>query len=377
MTPEQAYLNAIEQHNFTPDPVQAKAVQLTQQLYQQLNEQLLPDFLPRFLSQLLPQLLSQLLPQKGPKIKGLYFWGGVGRGKTWLIDSFFNTLPFSDKRRIHFHPFMQEIHEQLKKLPKTPDPLVIIAKQMAQEFQILCIDEFHIQDITDAMLLAGLLDALFSQGVVLVITSNVAPDELYKNGLQRDSFLPAIKLIKQNTRVFELNNSTDYRTLVLEKEGCYHFPLDQYHNDMMQQHFIKMSCHAPIDPQFIEINKRLIQVVAVNHSSKKHPQTVIWFAFDELCNTPRSNSDYLSIARQYPYILLSNIYTMDEQKDDVAKRFVHLIDALYDNHCLLVISAETEPDKLYDGRRLKIAFQRTVSRLKEMRSRLYRGKQTL
>ena len=380
MNPKSAYLNAIEHHNFSCDPVQEKAVQLTQLLYQQLIGQSPVNDLENpidssRLQSIKQKLLSLFLPQREIKIKGLYFWGDVGRGKTWLIDSFFSTLPFSNKQRIHFHPFMQEIHQQLKNLPKSPDPLPIIAKQMAKKFQLLCIDEFHVNDITDAMLLAGLLEALFSEGIVLVTTSNIAPDELYKNGLQRGNFLPAIKLIKQNTHVFKFANKTDYRSLVLEKEGCYHSPLNPYNNDMMAQHFIKISQHAPIHPQLIEINKRQIQVLAVNPSSKNHPAAVIWFEFDELCNTARSSSDYLWIAQQYPNILVSNIYKMDEEKDAAAKRFVHLIDALYDQHCSLVISAETEPDQLYHGRRLEMSFPRTASRLKEMRSKLYRGKQ--
>ena len=382
MTPKQAYLDAIKYHNFIPDPVQEKAVQLTHTLYQQLTNQPPQNYSTHYswIQSIAQKLLFSFLPHRQNQIKGLYFWGGVGRGKTWLIDSLFNSLPFSDKRRIHFHPFMQEIHEQLGNLPKTPDPLPIIAKQMAHDIQLLCIDEFHVHDITDAMLLSGLLKALFSEGVILVTTSNIAPDDLYKNGLQRESFLPAIKLIKQNTHVFELENKTDYRTLVLEKEGCYHTPINQYHKNMMAQHFIKLSEHnpiknSPIHSQRIEINKRHIQVIAVNLLANNPSRSVIWFEFDELCNTARSSADYLCIAKQYHNILISNIYKMDEEKDDVAKRFIHLIDALYDKHCFVVINAETEPDQLYRGRGLKTSFPRTASRLKEMRSKLYRGKQ--
>lgn len=380
MTPEQAYLHAIEHENFSPDPLQEKAVQLTQMLYQQLIKQSATRTLKKssdsfWLQSTKHKLRSLFLSSKEPEIKGLYFWGGVGRGKTWLIDSFFKTLPFANKRRIHFHSFMLEIHEQLKTLPKTPDPLPIIAKQMAQEFHVLCIDEFHVHDITDAMLVAGLLKALFNEKIIIVTTSNVAPDDLYKNGLQRDSFLPAIQQLKLNTHIFELDNNTDYRAQLLEKEGYYHAPLSSHNNDMMAQHFITMSQHAPIQPQHIEVNTRNIKTLAVNTSSQHHPEPVIWFEFDEICNTARSSTDYLWIAQQYPNVLISNVYKMNEEKDDVAKRFVHLIDALYDKHCFLVISAEAEPDELYLGRRLKLAFPRTASRLKAMRSKLYRGKQ--
>lgn len=375
MTPEQSYQNAINQLGFMPDKRQAEAVQLTQNLYLKLIKQqqivLSDNFLQR-----ISQAIRQKLPFSNPaqSIKGLYFWGGVGQGKTWLIDSFFNTLPFNRKRRIHFHHLMQEVHEQLKILPKTPDPLRIVAKQLAQQYDIMCIDEFHVQDITDAMLLAGLLKALYAHGVILVTTANTAPDELYKNGLQRERFLPAIDLLKQNSKVFELNSNTDYRSLLFEKEGYYHTPLNEHNADMMLQHFISISNHAPIDSIAIEINQRPIQTIASYHPEDKYPESVIWFEFNDICNTARSSSDYLLIAKRYTHILIANIYSMDEQKDDVAKRFMHLIDALYDNHCFLVISASAEPEDLYHGRKLKMSFQRTASRLKEMRSKLYRGK---
>lgn len=373
MTPRTYYQNAINNLGFTSDPVQAHAVQLTQQLFDYLIEQ--PHHNNHhFIHRLVNHLRQKVFKANKDSIKGLYFWGGVGRGKTWLIDSFFHTLPFTEKRRIHFHPFMQEIHQQLKTLPKTPDPLTIIAKQMSQQYRVLCIDEFHVQDITDAMLLTGLLHALFSYGVILVTTSNIAPDELYKNGLQRDRFLPAIRLIKENTQVYELNNTTDYRDLVLAKEGSYHTPLTPHNDDMMLQHFIQVSNHAPIESQTIEVNKRPVSALAINYSSEEHPEDVIWFEFDDLCNTARSHSDYQILAEQFTHILIANIYQMDEQKDDVAKRFMHLIDALYDNHCCLIVSAESEPEQLYEGRLLKMSFQRTISRLKEMRSKLYRGK---
>jgi cell division protein ZapE len=375
MTPEAVYQKDIKAHGFTADAIQAQAVQLTHSLFLQL---LKPprkkphDSVFQRLWQRVQQTLS-LTPAHNP-IKGLYLWGGVGRGKTWLMDSFYNALPFEEKQRIHFHPFMQVIHEQLRHLPKTPDPLTIIAQQMSLQYRVLCIDEFHVQDITDAMLLAGLLEALFSHHVTLVTTSNIAPDDLYKNGLQRTRFLPAIELIKQHTRVFELNNTIDYRDLVLAKEGCYHTPLNQHNDDMMLQHYIQLTDHAPVEQSSIEINNRDIKVVAVNFRSQQHPKNVVWFDFNELCNTHRSNSDYQLIARQFKHLLIANAYSMDEEKEDVAKRFMHLIDALYDNQCYLVISAETQPDALYHGRLLRQPFQRTVSRLHEMRSKPYQEK---
>lgn len=382
MTPEQAYQNAIKDHDFFSDPIQEQAVQLTQKLYHKLltevtDRQISNSYEDNFCSYI-RHLIHNKLPSahQTATIKGLYFWGDVGRGKTWIVDNFFKTLPFVNKRRIHFHPFMQEVHQQLKNLPKTPDPLPIIAKQMSRQSRVLCLDEFHVHDITDAMLLAGLLKALFSEGVILIATSNVSPDDLYKNGLQRDNFLPAIELIKKYLHIFELTNKTDYRTLYLEKEGHYLNALNEKSDDLLLQYFLQTSHYAPVQSQSIEINKRPIQVVAINKVVSKDAQSIAWFEFDELCNTHRSNSDYQIIAQQYSHIIIAHVYPMDEQKNDIAKRFMHLIDALYDHHCSLKISAAVEPDALYHGRRLKMPFQRTVSRLKEMRSILYREKKS-
>ncbi|MCU7799781.1 MAG: AFG1 family ATPase [gamma proteobacterium symbiont of Lucinoma myriamae] len=381
MAPEQAYQNSIKNHNFISDPIQEQAVQLTQKLYHKLLSEERNTLSNRhednfysYISHFIHSKLSSA--NHKPTIKGLYFWGEVGRGKTWIADNLFKALPFVNKRRIHFHPFMQEVHQQLKNLPKTPDPLPIIAKQMAQQSRVLCLDEFHVHDITDAMLLAGLLKALFSEGVILIATSNVSPDNLYKNGLQRDNFLPAIELIKNYLHIFELTNKTDYRTLYLEKEGYYLNALNEKSDDLLLQYFLQTSHYAPVQSQSIEINKRPIQVVAISKMVNKYAQSIIWFEFDELCNTHRSNSDYQFIAQQYSHIIMAHVYPMNEQKNNIAKRFMHLIDALYDHQCSLKISAAVEPEALYHGRRLKIPFQRTVSRLKEMRGILYRGKKS-
>jgi cell division protein ZapE len=374
MTPEAAYQHALKTNNYIADPVQAEAVKLTQALYEQLLEHPKPELRDKLWHSVYDFILETVL-RKAPRptVKGLYLWGDVGRGKTWLIDDFFYSLPFEHKQRIHFHAFMQQIHAQLSQLPKTPDPLTVIARELALKYRVICIDEFHVQDITDAMLLGGLLKALYHYGATLVTTSNCAPDELYKNGLQRTRFVPAIGLIKQYSHVFELNHATDFRSLLLAKEGCYHWPLNRHSQDMMLQHFIQLTEHAPVCSQTIKINQRAIETLALNQASAEHPNNVIWLDFNELCNTPRSNADYLYLAEHFQYLLIANIYSMDEEKDAVAKRFIHLIDNLYDHRCFVIISAETEPEALYSGRRVREEFKRTASRLNEMRSKLYRG----
>jgi len=363
MSPLDYYHKALEVHGYTVDPIQAAAVQLTQHLYHQLtNLDKTTSLFTKFKNH---QFFKKLYSSKQTSINGLYFWGGVGRGKTWLVDSFYDALPIENKRRVHFHEFMLEIHAKLAVMPKTPDPIPIIASRMAEKYKIICLDEFHVNDITDAMILAGLLKALFEAGVVLVTTSNIPPDELYKNGLQRARFLPAIEWIKDHTTVFHLDNNTDYRHLVLEKEGCYHAPLNAHSEDMILQHFIELSDHAPIHDQEITVNQRPIPVKAVTDE-------IVWLDFDILCNTARSTADYFYLADNFRHILVANVYKMDEEKNDVAKRFMHFIDILYDKHKCLILSADGEPEELYTGKRLVMPFKRTASRLNEMRTKQYK-----
>jgi len=358
MSPLKCYQDAVDVQSFRDDPVQAAAVQLTQQLYHQLLDlEKSTDLLSR---------LKKRYSRKKTAINGLYLWGGVGRGKTWLVDSFYASLPIKNKHRIHFHELMLDIHSQLSMLPKTPDPIPIIAARMAKEYKVICLDEFHVNDITDAMLLAGLLEALFNAGVVLVITSNVAPDELYKNGLQRPRFLPAIQWIKKHTTVFHLNSDTDYRHLLLENEGCYHTPLSDQTEEMLLQHFIELTDHAVAHPQELTINNRPVPTNAVVGG-------VVWLNFNTLCNSARAASDYLYLAENFTHILLSGVYSLDDRKNDVAWRFMHLVDILYDKHCCLIVSAAAAPGELYTGNDLVVPFQRTASRLNEMRSEQYKA----
>lgn len=340
---------------FSPDASQQQAIVQFQKLFQTLNSE-----------QPKSSLIDQLLKRKPEPIHGLYIWGGVGRGKTYLMDHFFDALPFTEKRRIHFHRFMQEIHSELKSLPKSPDPLAIIAKRQAEKTRLLCLDEFHVQDIGDAMLLAGFLKTFLEDGVTLVTTSNIPADELYKSGLQRERFLPAIELIKQHTEEIHLDGDKDYRTELLERTGTYHIN-DDNTESLMKQQFQSLAPDNITMAATIHINQRDINTVAMSDD-------VVWFDFPAICETPRSASDYLEIARDFHTVIISNTPTLSEAKDDVAQRFIHLIDALYDHSVKTIISADSQPSELYSGQRHAFAFQRTTSRLQEMASEQYLSK---
>lgn len=309
--------------------------------------------------------LRNWLPAKEETIRGLYLWGGVGRGKTYLMDTFYECVEAPKKRRVHFHHFIKEIHEQLSLLPKTPNPMSIIASQLAERYRLLCLDEFFVDDIADAMLLVGLLPDLFRLGVVLVTTSNIEADELYKNGLQRLHFLKAIDAIKQHTHVLKLAGGTDYRLKLLERAGTFHrFDHTEQSEAFLSKQFQQLVPeHERID-NHVEVNHRQIEARGLSLDQ-------VWFDFFAICETPRSAADYIEIAREYHTILIGLVPQMGEAKEDVAKRFMHLIDALYDHNVKLIITAMVEPDKLYNGRRIKDGFLRTASRLHEMGSKAY------
>lgn len=358
MTPRERYQADLARGVVRSDPAQAHAIDNIQQLYDTLHA--LPP---------LPTGWWARLTQRGPRrpVRGLYLWGGPGRGKTYLVDSFFECLPYSYKRRVHFHRFMQEIHEQLRVLPKTPNPLKVVGKRMAAQMRVLCLDEFHVLDIADAMLLAGLLQALFENGITLVATSNIPPGELYLDGLQRDRFLYAIDLIKAHTHVVHLDSPTDFRCELLDARGVYQV-LDGLDGERwLDEHMQRLAPTAISQDQSLELNQRQVPVRAI-------ADDVVWFRFADLCDAPLWARDYLEIAQNFHSVLLSGIPRMDEGKDDVAKRFMHLIDALYDHQVKLVATAEAAPDQLYTGRYLAFGFERTTSRLVEMSGHRYLAK---
>lgn len=356
-TPQDRYAADLQREGFREDPAQAMAVRHLQRLYEALNRQPSAGLLDRI----------RLFRKPLTPVRGLYLWGGTGRGKTWLVDTFYETLPFSEKRRVHFHRFMQDIHARLGTLPKTPNPLRIVARQLAADARVLCLDEFHVNDIADAMLLGGLLEALFEQGVTLVATSNLAVDELYLNGLQRDRFLFAIKLLKQYTESVHLSGDLDFRCALLDETGTYKIEQGQVAADWLAQHMKRLAPVVPEMPASISLGKRQIPAVAL-------ADDVVWFRFADLCDAPLWAADYLEIAQNFHTVLIADVPMMDEGRDDAARRFMHLIDALYDYRVKTVITAAAAPDELYQGRYLAFGFQRTASRLVEMGSHRYLGK---
>lgn len=305
----------------------------------------------------------------GPK--GLYLWGGVGRGKTHLCDLFFDAVPIAEKRRLHFHRFMQRIHDDLKALGQVEDPLKIVADQWAQEARLLLLDEIHVNDITDAMLLGGLCSELFDRGVTLVTTSNVPPDGLYKDGLQRARFIPAIERIKAHTNVVEMIGDTDYRLRLLQTEAIYLVQSADETADAIEQrmiaHFERLAIGAPVTDTTLNLNQRDIPVIGLAGD-------VVWFDFKALCATARSTHDYIEIATLFHTVLISNVPVMDDMKNDEARRFVNLVDEFYDRCVKLVLSADALPDALYTGKRLSFEFERSASRLTEMQTTEYLGK---
>ena len=358
MSPEQRYRSALDRGEFLPDPAQAALVARTQLLY----ETLIRDAeRPR---SMLAGLRGMIRGETPPAVKGLYIWGGVGRGKTLLVNNFYDSLPFEEKLRIHFHSFMQYVHGELKALGNRQDPLTLVADGLCEDTRVICFDEFHVSDIADAMILGGLLRELFVRGITLVATSNIAPDDLYKDGLQRARFLPAIELIKTHTEVVTLDGEVDYRLRALERAEIYHCPLDDNADSALNSAFENLSPEQVVECPVIEIAGREIEAV-------RTAEGIAWFHFPVLCETPRSAADYVEIARRYHTVVVSGIPRFDDEKKDSALRFVHLVDALYEHRVNLIASADARPASLYTGGRLEVKMARAVSRLEEMQTRDY------
>jgi len=310
-----------------------------------------------------PGLLGRIRRRPPESPAGLYLWGGVGRGKTWLMDLFHDTLPPPDRQRLHFHRFMQRIHDEMRDLGRVQDPLARVAERWARRGRVICLDEFFVSDIADAMLLAGLLEGLFARGVVLVTTSNVEPDGLYRDGLQRAKFLPAIELIKQRTRVLHVAGSTDFRLRILEQSEIYHSPLDDEADAALARAFDRMAADCEMN-HVLEINGR-------NFHAHRRGDGIIWFDFAELCEKPRSAMDYIEIARSFNTVFLGNVPRLGPDDENAARRLITLVDEFYDRNVKLLVSAEAGIGDLYAGRRLSFEFERTTSRLTEMQSHEY------
>src|SRR5487761_818199 len=296
--------------------------------------------------------------------RGLYLWGPVGRGKTWLMDLFFQSLPSPARPRRHFHRFMHDVHAELKTLREVEAPLETVAERLAAEVRVLCFDELFVTDIADAMILGGLFGGLFRRGVTLVATSNVPPDDLYRDGLQRQRFLPAIELIERHVDVVAAGGDRDYRLRQLTQAGTYLPSANSNTAARLRALFAELSDYADASDGTVEIEGRPIAVV-------RQSEGAVWFEFDALCGGPRSQDDYIEIARNYQSVVVSNVPVMDTLRENEARRFVALVDELYDRRVKLVISAAASPAQLYRGERLLLEFQRTVSRLTEMQSEEY------
>ena len=367
MTPSERYQSDLLSEDFSFDPAQEQAVVLLQDLYERLifSEKDVPN------GGLFAKL-SSLIKSKAPNppIKGLYFWGGVGRGKTYLMDAFFDSLPIDKKIRTHFHRFMQRVHAELRLIEGEKNPLEIIADTLALEAKVICFDEFFVSDITDAMILAGLFEGLFNRGVTLVATSNIIPDDLYKNGLQRSRFLPAIDLVKKHTEVVNIDGGIDYRLRALEQAELFHYPLDEEADISLKRSFSFLNP----DVQHVLENEPL-DVVGRPIVARMVSDDVAWFDFLELCDGPRSQNDYIELAREFHAVLVSGVRQMSVANDDIARRFINLVDEFYDRNVKLVMSAEVSLGQLYLGGRLDFEFERTQSRLLEMQSHTYLTKE--
>lgn len=355
MTPLEAYQQKIKHGEIKEDKRQREIISVLNKIYHHLVKR------QTFRDSQIGQLRRKIKPR--PPIKGLYLWGNVGAGKTFLLDTFYDCLPVR-KIRLHFHAFMQQIHQSLKETQGIKNPLQKIARQIADDVLVICFDEFFIVNIADAMILGELFKALFKGGVCLVTTSNIAPDELYKNGIQRERFLPAIEVIKNNVYTIHLQSKTDYRQQHIEKGNVYFTPIDNEAEKNMEaafQHF----AHCPdssTDP--IEILGRKIDII-------KQTSHTIWFDFYKICGRPRSQNDYLELAKDYQTFLISNVPTFDQVGSDLIVSFIHLIDILYDTKKQIVLSANAPIKELYQGKPYQIAFNRTKSRLTEMQSADY------
>ena len=364
MTPLERYKKDLLRDDFSYDPAQEIAIGHLQRLYDDLiaAEKVQPQ-------SLMQRLGGRFKKQEVVPVKGLYFWGGVGRGKTYMMDTFYESLPFTRKRRTHFHRFMQGVHADLRLLDGTKNPLTEIARKYADEARIICFDEFFVSDITDAMILGSLFEQMFANGVSLVATSNIVPDGLYKDGLQRARFLPAIALLNKHTEVVNVDGGIDYRLRALEQAELYHYPLDENADKSLNESFESLApdLEEAVENELVDINGRGIP-------SRRTCEDVVWFDFKALCEGPRSQNDYIEVAKIYHAVLISNVPQLGTKNDDAARRFINMVDEFYDCGVKLIISAAVPIHEIYTGGRLSFEIERTQSRLLEMQSHEYLAK---
>ncbi|PXW43041.1 cell division protein ZapE [Erwinia sp. AG740] len=365
-TPLALYQQALMAQTYQPDEVQHQTVVRLNAIHQTLTDQvwIQPE-------NGTPGLLSKWRSWLGQKektptpVQGLYMWGGVGRGKTWLMDLFFHSLPSERKLRLHFHRFMLRVHEELNQLQGQENPLEKVADGFKAQTDILCFDEFFVSDITDAMLLAELLRALFSRGIALVATSNIPPDELYRNGLQRARFLPAIELIKRYCDVLNVDAGIDYRLRTLTQAHLYLTPINDETEADMQAMFRRLSGRDGSQPgPVLEVNHRPLATLSAGDG-------VLAVDFATLCLEARSQNDYIALSRLYHTVLLHHVPVMAVKDENAARRFLALVDEFYERRVKLIISAQAPMFDIYQGEHLKFEYQRCLSRLQEMQSEEY------
>ena len=357
MTPLARYQQDLQQNTFVDDPIQASVIQRLQQLYDQIMRT--DDASPQAMS-------SWFRVKKKPHValQGLYLWGGVGRGKTYLMDVFYESLTMSKKSRLHFHRFMQQVHQQLTVASGKKNPLTSVAKHIANDTRVLCLDEFFVSDITDAMILARLFESLFAFGVILITTSNISPDRLYENGLQRSRFLPMIALLEKHCDIVHVGGDQDFRMRTLKQATLFVASRDDQADIQLMRHFKALTNGAMSENQSIVINGRALL-------ARYLAGRAIWFDYKVLCASARSQHDYIELAKEFSTVVLSDVPQLTERINDQVRRFIYLVDEFYDRRVTLMVSAQAPIDTLYQGQSLAFEFERTESRLLEMQSVSY------
>jgi len=349
MSVRELYLRTLEERGYTSDPAQLRAIDALERC-----EREWADYKARRRNAVAKLLVRPPIP------RGVYLWGGVGRGKSFLMDSFYHSVPLLRKTRLHFHEFMREVHRELQELKGTANPLDELGRRIARRFRLVCFDEFHVADVTDAMILHRLLAAMFAQRVSMVATSNFHPTRLYPNGLHRDRILPAIALLEQKLEILNVDNGTDYRHRTLEHLELYHTPLGPTADAALNEAFERLA-ETHDETPILHIEQRELR-------ARRLAGGVVWFDFKVLCGGPRSQNDYLELAAQFHTVLLSDVPQMPPRLASEARRFTWLVDVLYDRRVKLILSAAVPPEQLYTEGPLSHEFPRTVSRLKEMQS---------
>lgn len=349
ISPAERYAQALASGQFLPDDAQAQAVHELDRVWQEL--------LQRFKAS--KKAFRRFRRQSSPR--GVYMWGGVGRGKTWLMDQFYESVPFRRKTRMHFHHFMQYVHRELNKLSGQRNPLEMVADQIYKEAVVICFDEFFVSNVTDAMILSDLFQKLFARGVTLVATSNIAPDGLYRNGIHRDRFIPTIEMVKKHCAVLNVDAGVDYRLRVLKQAQLFKSPLTHENKVWMAQRFSALTQTQLQSQEPIIINKRIVETIG-------HTEDVLWCEYSELCLKPRSPADFIEIANIYNTVLVSNVPHLTDYLSEGTRRFIYLVDEFYDRGVKLLLTSEDSIADLYQGDKLAFEIERTRSRLLEMQS---------